>query len=122
MSALKATLTRPACVRVCARSQTQSCAYKMMSLDLFPRFWDAIKAQYENENTQAKALGADSTLKEVLGDEKEVLLFSEYCRLHMCEEQVLFWLETSDHKLLFDPTDMLQQGQRLYDLYIDSKK
>ena len=41
-----------------------------------------------------QALNAESTLKEVLGDEKEVLLFSEYCRLHLCEEQVLFWLLT----------------------------
>jgi len=102
--------------------ETQQCAYKMMSLELFPRFWDAVKQQFEGSGDNSQVLTSDSTLKDVLSDEKEVLLFSEYCKIHYCEEQVLFWLETNDHKLLFDPRDMLAQGQRLYDVYIDEAK
>ena len=99
---------------------TQRHAYQSMSFELFPRFWEAIK---ELAKTDAVfSLNEDATLKEVLSDERAVLFFSEYCKLHLCEEQVLFWLEAKDHKLMFDPTDMLVQGQRLYDLYIDEKK
>lgn len=99
--------------------EAQRLAYQQMSLELFPRFWDAVKAQ--TDTAQAITFTENATLKSVLGDEKQVLLFSEYCKMHLCEEQILFWLEAKDHKLLFDPNDMLQFGQRLYLTYIDMK-
>jgi len=101
--------------------KTQKCAYEMMSLELFPRFWDAVKESGGSGGSDFQ-VNQEATLKECLSDEKQVLLFSEYCKLHFCEEQVLFWLEAQDHKLLFDPTDMLDFGQRLYDTYIDEQK
>ena len=69
----------------------------MMALELFPNFWDAIKSQKHRGATSLTALTAETNLKDVLGDEKEVTLFSEYCKSHFCEEQVSFWLEARDH-------------------------
>ena len=89
-----------------------------MALDLFPRFWDAIKSQEQERASSATRLTEATDLKDVLGDEKEVTLFSEYCRSHFCEEQVLFWLEARDYKLLFDPSDMLSQGEMIFDVYV----
>ena len=92
----------------------------MMALELFPNFWDAIKSQKHRGATSLTALTAETNLKDVLGDEKEVTLFSEYCKSHFCEEQVLFWLEARDHKLLFDPYDVLSQGQLIFDAYMNA--
>lgn len=92
-----------------------------MALELFPRFCDAVK-EHANPESVSASLREDTKLKDMLGDEKAVLLFSEYCKIHHCEEQVLFWLEAHDHKLMFDPQDMIQQGERLYELYLDPTK
>ena len=100
---------------------TSRLAYSMMAHELFPRFCDAVKDHANPESVSAR-FGEDTQLKDMLGDEKAVLLFSEYCKIHHCEEQVLFWLEAHDHKLLFDPQDMVQQGERLYELYLDPAK
>ena len=93
----------------------------MMALELFPRFCDAVSRSSDPESVSS-SLGEDTKLKDILGDETAVLLFSEYCKIHHCEEQVLFWLEAHDHKLMFDPQDMIEQGERLYELYLDPTK
>jgi hypothetical protein len=49
----------------------------------------------------------------------EIHLFAEYCREHLCEDAVIFLLETAMFGLLFDPSDLLTQGKRIYDTYLD---
>jgi len=100
-------------------AHAQECAYRMLALELFPRFWDAIKSQdAPRPSSYSVKLTEYSCLKDVLSDEKGVMFFSEYCKTHYCEEQVLFWLEARDHQLLFDPSDMLSQGLLIFDTYV----
>ena len=51
----------------------------------------------------------------------ETHLFAEFCKEHLCEDAVIFLLEASRFSLLFDPGDMLREGQRIYALYLDEK-
>ena len=92
-----------------------------MLFDLFPRFWDAVKQSDQRHGVASRSkLTEATTLKEVLkANDLEIHLFAEYCREHMCEDSVIFLLECQTYSLLFDPSDLLAQGKRIYETYID---
>ena len=76
-------------------------AFALMATDLWHRFWDTLNAQAEKGQTAGSTLKASSTLSSVLHDSKETKYFAEYLRLQLAEENILFWLEANDHRLLF---------------------
>ena len=100
--------------------ELQQEAYGSMLFELFPRFWDAVKQQEKQASSSRSKLTEKTTLKEILAaNDLEIHLFAEYCREHMCEDSVIFLLETNLFSLLFDPSDLLAQGKRIYETYID---
>ena len=88
-------------------------AFTLMATDLWGRFWDELKSQDAKDHTHhsGTALTAETPLLEVLRDPKEVTYFAEWLRAHLCEEHVLFWLEATDHKLLFSQADLQTEAQ-----------
>ena len=68
-----------------------------MLFELFPRFWEAVKSQDSQGEGQSRSkLTESTTLKEVLkAHDLEVHLFAEYCKEHLCEDQVICLLETN---------------------------
>jgi len=93
-------------------------AYGLMLFELFPRFWEAIKEQ-EKKEAHRSQLTEKTTLKEVLlANDLEVHLFAEYCREWLCEDAVIFLLETNMHSLLFDPQDLYSSSERIYNVYL----
>lgn len=127
-------------------------AYGLMLFELFPNFWEAVKAQdREGGRDKRSKMTSSTTLKEVCppfssaalllftmlphapsilhhscllaqilkANDLEIHLFAEYCREHLCEDSIIFLLETALYSLLFDEADLLQQGKRIYDTYLD---
>jgi hypothetical protein len=93
-------------------------AFSLMASDLWHRFWDEIQSQAAVDGRAGTAIMADTPLSAVLNDPKEVAYLAEFARQNMCEEQVLFWLEASEHKLLFAAEDLLQTAQTIFDTYV----
>jgi len=94
-------------------------AYGLMLFELFPRFWESIKEQDKEGNAARSQLTEKTTLKDILAaNDLEVHLFAEYCREWLCEDAVIFLLETNMHSLLFDPNDLYSSADRLYNVYL----
>jgi len=98
----------------------QQDVYAILLFDLFPRFWEDVKTQDRQGKVQRPKMSKDTRLEDVIAaNDLEIHLFAEYCREHLCEDMVIFLLETQMYALLFDASDLLMTGRRIYDTYLD---
>jgi len=94
--------------------------YSTMLLELFPNFYDACMKGPDASGSSESKIKESTTLKDVLGTpDFEIHKFSDYCRTIHCEDPVIFLLEVGEYRLLFSPSDLVSQAQKIYATYLN---
>jgi len=94
--------------------------YSVMLLELFPRFYEACGRETGDASASSSKISALTTFQDVLkAQDFEVHKFADYCRSILCEDQVIFLLEVADYRLLFSPSDLIDQATKIFATYLD---